>query len=82
MKDNVEPYATDDTALAAYLYTMGMTVLGTRPNPEDPQRKQFIFIDDPKRKEYESNYQSGLDKVSARRYFSSYRSVIKYVHKD
>lgn len=80
MEEDIKGYKTSDSALASYLVTKGMKVLGTVPHSRDPRRLVFVFVDHPERDEYVEEYLTGNDMVSASYYARTYKVIKKLIH--
>ena len=52
MSDDLEPYVTSNTPLAAYLHMKGMVFLHVMPEKDNPRRLQIVFMDEPERPRY------------------------------
>ena len=77
----IEPYKTSDTPFAAYLYLKGMHLLDTLPHKTDPHRREFLFVDCPERPEYERQFSTGEDFISARDYWAAIKKVKRLLPK-
>lgn len=82
MEQDAKPYKTSDLPLAAYLFSKGMTILGTVHSKTDGKRKYFVFVDHPQRDEWVEEFVSGNDQVSAGYYFKATREVRRYLYED
>lgn len=80
--EDVKPYKTSDTALASYLVTKGMKILGTVPHEQDEKRKVFIFADHSDRDKWVEEYLTGDDQVSASLYARTYKVTKRFLYDD
>ena len=79
---NVTPFKTSDLPLATYLYTKGMTILGTVPDKNNPKRQQFVFADHEERESFVEQFLSGDDLISASKLFRGFWAVKRHLHDD
>lgn len=80
MENELEPYKTSDTPLAAYLKMKGMTLLTTRQDPNDFKRQIFVFVDTLDRPTYEQEFLN--DEGKFKTYFWALKSVQRVLFKD
>lgn len=73
MQDEVSPFKTSDTPLAAFLHFKGMTVMTTVDDPNDPKRRVFVFMDEPERETYVQMWKD--DQGGQRSYYASLKVV-------
>lgn len=79
MSDDVKPFKTSDTGLAAYLHYHGMRVLGTK-RADDGKSLNFIFVDQPERTQRVEEYMTRKSsEVVAEQYYVSYKRMSKYL---
>ena len=76
------PFKTSDLPLATYLYTKGMTILGTVPDKNNPKRQQFVFADHEERESFVEQFLSGDDLISASQLFRGFWAVKRHLHDD
>lgn len=80
MNPDTDYFTTSDTALAGYLLYKGMRALeATVRDRDDPRRKRFIFIDEPRREEWEEEFYKRETEVIPLEYFESIRDVKRYL---
>lgn len=80
MKNDVEYFVTDDTALATYLYLKGMQfVEATLTNRDNPKRKKFIIIDEPIRPQLEEEFYSRTSVVVPLDYHDAKVAVSRFL---
>ncbi len=68
-----EPFTTSDTSLAAYLHYKDHMFIGIMQDPNDLQRKVYVFVEDESTKNCADEYQSGQVTVSPKLYYKSIR---------
>lgn len=58
--DEVEPFLTSDTPLAAYLVMRGMHYIGTKRDDHANDRVLIILLDEPERSRYEQEFRDNV----------------------
>lgn len=67
------PFKTSDTSLAAYLHYKNHTFIGIMKDPNDLQRKVFVFIETQDTKNCTDEYQTNQVEVNPKLYYKSIR---------
>ena len=70
-----DPFATSDTALAAYLEYHRHTIVTFKPEKTDPRRVQYIFIKEDDTEKLIEKYQSGRTVINVKQYANSLKHV-------
>lgn len=70
---NKEPFTTSDTSLAAYLHYKNHQFIGIMQDPNDIQRKVYVFIEEETTNSTADEYQSGMVTVAPKLYYKSIR---------
>lgn len=78
MADELAPYTTSDTPLAAYLHMRGLALLSTIQDKNDAKRKVFIFVDEPERPRYEQEFRDDSGQFWS--YWVSLKTVQRKLH--
>lgn len=74
-------YTTSDTALAGYLYYKGMRALeATVRDKDNPRRLKYIFVDEQRREELETEFYRRESEVVPLEYFEAIRDVKRYLN--
>jgi hypothetical protein len=68
-----EPFTTSDTSLAAYLHYKNHTFMGLMQDPNDLQRKVYVFIKEDSTDSVAGEYQTGEVTVHPKLYYKSIR---------
>lgn len=76
--DDLNPYQTSDTPLAAYLLMKGMVVLATVPDKHDSKRRIYVFVDEPERDRYEAEFKEDVGGYWS--YWISLKTVQRKLH--
>ena len=80
MKIEGKYYKTSDTPLAAYLLLKGMTAIeATIPEPDNPKRKAFVFIDDTRRRQFTEEFYRREGLVDAKTFSEALQTVRMYL---
>ncbi len=74
------PYKTSDTALASYLVTQGMKIVGTVQADDNPKVRIFVFLDVPERDKYVEEYITGRARVQPKKYAYTYKIVKEFLY--
>lgn len=77
-----EPFKTKDTALASFLVTKGMNLIGSVPHKDDPKVRVFVFEDQEDRDDLVEDYITGRGMVPAKKYAYSYKIVKRIMFDD
>lgn len=68
-----EPFTTSDTSLAAYLHYKGHQFVGIMQDPNDLQRKVFVFVELKETDKVKDEYMSNQVTVHPKLYYKSIR---------
>lgn len=79
MANDIEPYKTSDTPLAAYLHLRGIILLTTRPDPNDRKRQIYVFVDEDNIPTLEAEFHEGFGEF--KNYFWSLKAVQRMLYK-
>jgi hypothetical protein len=77
---DIEPYKTSDTPLAAYLHLRGIILLTTRPDPNDRKRQIYVFVDEPGIAILEAEFSDDFGEFKS--YFWSLKTVQRMLYKN
>lgn len=78
--DEIMPYKTSDTPLAAYLNLRGIILLTTRPDPNDRKRQIYVFVDEDNIPVLEAEFHDDFGEFKS--YFWSLKTVQRMLYKD
>lgn len=75
-------FVTDDTALAAYLYLCGMKFVEATIWVTDSNRKKYVIIDQPNRKDMEEDFYLRKTAVAPMDYHDARVTVSRYLKRQ
>lgn len=78
MADELAPYTTSNTPLAAYMLMRGLALLSTVQDKNDSNRRVFVFVDEPERPRYEQEFLDDYGQFWT--YWKSIKTVQRKLH--
>lgn len=75
--DDLEPYTTSDTPLAAYLRYHSHEIVGKQQDKNDKRRTVFIFVEEERTKELEDDFYNNIGVVEPRAYHRALKEIYR-----
>lgn len=77
MSDDLKPYSTSDTPLAAFLKYHSHEVVGTQQDKNDRRRVVFIFVEEPRTQALVDEFYNNVATIEPRTYYRALKDIYR-----